>query len=205
MDKYLAMIPKAMLVAFALIGGVVFIVLSDPPVTVCGSQLEKVKSLQTNFLYKDEKYPKSKNIKTTKFQYLHGQCANSNDPGGCYELFSQMRILLQDLSAFTDECSATAASEKAIDRALWETLELMVRLAWGESAPTSFSAKFGWLDTADLSLFCELKKRVQIIYGENRFNRFRDKMMVELPGAKELPRAQVWDMSIFSENCARYP
>jgi hypothetical protein len=78
-------------------------------------------------------------------------------------------------------------------------------LAWGETPPTAYHAKFGWLDTADVSLYCGLKTRIIAFYGDPAWSAFREKMMKELPGAKDLARNQVWDMSLFSENCSRYP
>ena len=75
----------------------------------------------------------------------------------------------------------------------------------GEKPPAAYHSKFGWLDTADISLYCKLKGRYQATYGEGAWTSLREKMMKELPGAAEMPRNQVWDMIIFSENCARYP
>lgn len=130
----------------------------------------------------------------------------TNNPGGCYELFSLMKSFLQDLSTVTQECGSAVGGVKEFNRALWETADLMVRLAWGDAPPSAYHAKFAWLDTADIALYCKLKNRIQIIYGEQAWNSFREKLMTkELPGAKDVPRNQVWDMSIFSENCARYP
>lgn len=202
MDKFLADIPKNILALIVIAGGIFLIVLADPPRSVCSSQLDVIKTSQRLFLFKD---PKSKMVKTTKFETLRDRCKVTNNPGGCYELFQAVKILLQDLQTLTNECSSAAGGVAEIKRALWDTTDLLVRLAWGEKPPTSYNSKFGWLDTADISLYCNLKERAQIVFGDSAWNRYRDKMMKELPGASELPRNQVWDMSLFSENCARYP
>lgn len=202
MDAILRIIPKNMLAFAAIVGGILLIVFMQPPHSLCDSQLDVIKKSQQRFLYKD---PKSKKVNTTKYQTLFEHCKVTNNPGGCYELFQEMKILLYDLSTLSNECSPYLASVAEHKKALWDVMELLVRLAWGEKPPTSYHAKFGWLDTADIALYCKLKTRIIGFYSEDKWNAFRERMMKELPGAKDLQRAQVWDMSIFSENCARYP
>lgn len=181
----------------------VFIILSSPPHSVCDSQIDVIKESQKHFLYKDP--PKSKVVVTTRYQFQRDRCKSTNSPGGCYELFQGIRTLLQDLATVTSECGSSIGGVKEIKTALWETSELLVRLAWGEKPPSAYHAKFGWLDNADLTLFCKLKARATQMYGESAWNSFREKMMSDLPGTKDLTRNQVWEVVLFSENCARYP
>ncbi len=202
MDRIIAAIPKNILATGIIIIGIFFIILSDPPHTVCESQLEVLKANQNNLLYKN---PKSKFQKVTKYQRLRDQCLNTNSPGGCYELFQEIKLLLQDLSAVPNSCAQQAGAVKEVKEAVWESTEILVKLAWGHTPPSAYHAKFNWLDTADISLFCRLKNRIVVTYGDTAWNSFRERMMTSLPGAKDLPRNRVWDMSIFSENCARYP
>jgi hypothetical protein len=202
MDKFLATVPKNLLATAAILGGTLFIIFSDPPHTVCESQLGVLKENQKNFLYLD---PKSKIAKVTKYERMRDHCKGTNSPGGCYELFQDIRMLLQDLGTVPSDCLSRAGAIPQVRKAIWETAELLVKLAWGSTPPAAYYAKFGWLDTADISLFCRLKNRIVATYGEGSFTSFRERMMLELPGAKDISRNQVWDMSIFSENCARYP
>lgn len=202
MDKYLSMIPKNTLAFIAIVGGILFIVFSEPPHTICDSQIEVFKEEQKKFLYKD---PKLKKVKTTRYETLIEHCKATNSPGGCYELFQDLRIFLHDLGTVPSECADAVSSLSEVKRALWDPMELLVQLGWGEKPPTAYHAKFGWLDTADLSLYCKMKGRIMSVYGEPAWNNFRERMMRDLPGAKDLPRNTVWDMSLFSENCARYP
>ena len=90
-------------------------------------------------------------------------------------------------------------------RALWESSELLILMAWGEKPPAAYNSKMGWLEISDISLFCKMHERIGALYGEKTWDLFRERIMRELPGAKDLARNQVWDLSIFSENCARYP
>lgn len=184
-------------------GGILVIVLSQPPHSVCDSQMEILRETQRKFLYKER--PKSKVLKTSNYQYLHDRCRDNASPGGCYELFQEVKTLLDDLETVTHECAPTAGAITEVKKALWDTEDLLVRLAWGGAPPAAYHAKFGWLDRADVTLFCKLKTRLISTYGEPAWNSFREKLMLDLPGAKDLARNQSWDMSLFSENCARYP
>lgn len=202
MGRLLQMIPKNLLAFLAIVGGIGFIILSNPPHTLCDSQIEVINQSQHLFLFPD---PNHKQIKTTEYEKLRDHCKLTNNPGGCYELFHAMKALLHDLGTLTNECGPVVGSINEYKRALTETSELMVRLAWGEKAPSAPNAKFGWLDTADISFFCQLKDRYTRFYGDQAWENFRERMMRELPGAKDLPRNQVWDLILFSENCAHYP
>lgn len=205
-DKFLSQIPKNLLAILVVAGGTIFwVVLVQPLATVCDAQIEGFQKIQSDFLYKEKSYPKAKKLVKRKYQYLYENCLDTNSPGGCYEYFGQVRTVLHDLEPFTGECLATPKSIKEVDFLLWKTAELMVRSAWGEAPPSSYHAKFGWLDTADIALFCKLKSRIIAVYGQSKYDAFQNKMMLELPGAKDLPRNQIWDMTVFSENCARYP
>ncbi|NJL25126.1 MAG: hypothetical protein HC902_08090 [Calothrix sp. SM1_5_4] len=201
--NWLYTLSKNTLAFVVIAGGILFIIVSSPPHTVCDSQLRVLRESQKRFLYKDPE--NSKVIKTTTYEYLRDRCKMTNNPGGCYELFQRMKGFLDGIGTLPSECSASAGRVSEYKRALWETSELIVRLAWGEQPPTAYHAKFGWLDTADVALYCRLKYRISQVYGEAAWNDFRERMMRELPGAKDLPRNQVWEMSLFSENCARYP
>lgn len=202
MDRILNSVPKAMLVFLLIAGGILFIVISDPPHSVCDSQMEAVIKMQAGFLKKD---PKSKTILTTKYERLRDQCKLTNNPGGCYELFQELKTMIHDLATVPAECTSRIGSVPEFKKAMWESVELVIQLAWGEKPPESYNAKFGWLETADMSLYCQLKNRIVGVFGESQWNSFREKTLTALPGAQPLNRNQLWDMSLFSENCARYP
>lgn len=176
--------------------------LSDPPKTVCEAQLEFFKKAQQSFLYKD---PKSKEAKTTKFERLFEHCKVTNSPGGCMELFQLTKTFLQDLDSVPEDCRSTAGGIKEVKTTINYITELMIRLAWREKLPRTYQEKFGWLEVSDISLYCKLKQKYSDFYGEASWSQFRERIMGDLPGAKQATRTQVWDFSILSENCARYP
>lgn len=200
--RLFSLLPKGLIAFLAIAAGMAFIILSEPPHTICDSQLEVFRAAQKSFLFLD---PKKKTMKTTKFNELRDHCKLTNNPGGCYELFQEMKIMLRDLDAVPSDCAEVVGQVPEVKNALWKTTELMVELGWGEKPPSTYYQKFGWLDKSDISLFCQLKSRINRVYGEQAWISFRERMFTSLPKAKELSRNQVWDMSILSENCARYP
>lgn len=200
--QILSQLPRGLLAFLVLFGGILFIIFADPPKSVCDAQIELFKKNQQSFLYKD---PNSKVEKTTKFERLFEHCKITNSPGGCLELFQLTKRMLDDLNAVPSECRSTVASQTEVRRAILYASELLVRLAWGERPPQTYSQKFGWLDVADVSLFCRLKDRQTDYFGQNSWNNLREKLLKELPGVNTISRSQAWDLSILSENCIRYP
>ncbi|MGE4133876.1 MAG: hypothetical protein AB7F86_19725 [Bdellovibrionales bacterium] len=202
MDRWLNLLPKNMIAFLAIGGGILAMFWFQPPHSVCDSQLETLRESQKFFLFED---PKMKKAKTSKYERLRDDCKAANNPGGCFELFQEIKILLHDLDTLPQECRSVVGDVKQYKDALWQTAELLILLAWGEKAPEAYHEKFKWLETADISLFCSLKNRIGLFFGDAAWTTFRERMMTQLPGAKDLPRNQVWDMSLLSENCDRYP
>jgi hypothetical protein len=202
MDRIFAIIPKWFLATLIIGGGIAFLVISNPPHTVCESQLEVFHEVQKRFLFLN---PKEKAIKTSKYRHLVDQCKITNNPGGCYELFQETKMMLKDAEAVPSDCAPIWGEVAEVKKALWEVEELLIRLAWGEKPPATYYQKFGWLDTADVSLYCQLKSEITKTYGDDAWDQFREKMFKQLSGAEKMSRNEVWDMTLFSENCARYP
>ena len=202
MNKLYDLFPKGVLAFLLISGGILGIIISSPPHSLCDSQLEVVNKSQQKFLFRE---PAAKKIISTKYERLREHCKRTNNPGGCYELFQELRVMVHDLATLSGECSSAMSSTSEYKRALWESAELIVLLAWGEKPPAAYTSKLGWLEVSDITLFCRMHDRIAALYGENAWVLFRERMMRELPGAKDLTRNQVWDLSIFSENCARYP
>ena len=182
-------------------GGVLALVIFNPPHTVCDAQNAAFKESQKNFLYLD---PKNKVKKKTKYEDMIAQCKTTNTPGGCYELFRDLKRMIADLKNVPQECSSATGSLSEVKKAIWDSTELLVEIAWGAKPPQTYYEKFAWLDSADLALFCSLKSSVENLYGGSAWVNFRERMFKELPGAKDLPRNQAWEYMILSVNCAKY-
>jgi hypothetical protein len=210
MGHFFAMLPKTLLAFCAIAAGTIFIIMAQPPHSLCDSQIEVINKGQQKFLFEDEKSKrllagKKEGNLTTKYERLRDQCDLTNDSGGCYEYFQEMRAFLRDLNSLTTECAPVVGEIGTYRKALVESLEKIVRIAWGPAPPTSYNVKFSWLDSSDINLFCRMKDRYLSFYGDEAWEAFRTRISQQLPGAKDLTPTQIWDLSIFSESCARHP
>ena len=80
----------------------------------------------------------------------------------------------------------------------------MTQLAWGAKPPATVPVKYGWLDSADMNLFCEYKELAQKYYGQSSWESFRERVMVKLPEAEKLSRQDLWGKTILSTNCLQF-
>lgn len=195
-------LPKTIFVILVLSAGVLFIVLSDPPRSVCDTQMSSLEEAARDFLALDE--INKPNRKQTRFLKLVETCRATNSAGGCYELFLSLKNMLKSVGAVSQECVAKLASESTITEAVWTSLDLMTRLAWGEKPPNMSTLRAGWFDPSDLNLFCQLKNLALNIYPEVKWNNFVENYFEQLPGAKSLDRAEAWQRMLFSVNCSSY-
>jgi len=200
MNQFLARIPKAILAFSAIAIGTALIILKDPPRTVCDAQKDIFIKQMTPLLLPDPKSTKAQ----SQFELLVEQCKYTNGPGGCYELFMQFREMLSSLSGVSNECQRQVGNLSLVRKSLWEAIDLLVRLAWGQTPPKGYYQRLGWLDYADMNLFCQLKQKVQYLYGKAAWQSFQEKMFRDLPGAKNRPRDKVWGSMILSVNCSSY-
>ena len=198
--------------AFVLIGsGIAFIVLNERPHRFCDTQINHFLSVQQ-----------------TNFPRLMTDCRETNSPGGCYKLFSQLNSLLKNFYLVAPRClkrlsqtSLTAKSrfkaanltkeEKkefskkiSVKQVLLQNIELMVFLAWREEALSGKISKFNWIGPADMTLFCSLKRAVISFYGRDGLRAFENNILKRLPSEQKVPPAILRRRSILSENCALY-
>lgn len=200
MSEFFRNLSKASIAGLAIGVGILFIVLSDPPHTICRSQLERFKEQQVGFLLRDKK---SKDPKTG-FEKDLDRCKASNNPGGCYELFAKIRSYLQSTDTIDLKCLTTVGSESAVKNFYNKTIDLFSQLAWGSVPPENVNLKFGWLDTSDLNLYCQLKDRFILTYGNAAYQQKIERAFSDLPGSKQMPREQAWQLMLFSANCKVY-
>lgn len=201
LDKFLAQLPKNMLALLAIGGGIFLILVLNPPYTICDSQMSSFREAQLGFVHLD---PKDKVKKTSDFDLQVERCKATNSPGGCYELFLKLKTMLKDLNSIPKNCSSVAAADSKIRRVVWDSLDLIVRLAWGQKPPETYYEKFGWLEPPDILLYCQLKRAAERVFGRSQWESFRERMFRELPGANQLNRSKAWEMMLISTNCDSY-
>lgn len=202
MLDFLQSLPKTILVAICLIGGVLFIVLIyDPPKVVCDAQLETFKLSVVGLLTPN---PKQKSEKEGQLRRLYDNCLATGTPGGCYELFFSIRKLLLEIETVSRECLPKLGRLSEVQMALIPNLELMVQIAWGSKPPQTPQQVAGWLDPSDINLFCRLKQKIEDIYGIAQVEALREKYMSSLPGANTMSRPEVWPRMLMSVNCSKF-
>ncbi len=194
-------LPKHILALIVIGAGIFLIVVSDPPATVCGQQLKTFKEKQEGFLYKkkDESFRSG-----TQFQKLRDLCISSNTLGGCYELFQKIRRTLPAIKSFSTECIPTVGGDAAVKQFMNQSLDLLIKLAWGVKPPDTFALKLGWLEPTEVALFCQLKDYYIVMYGEQSWAQFRETYLTSLPEADKLQRKDAWALSLVSIDCSNY-
>lgn len=198
MANLLNSLPKSILAVLALVVGFIFIILNDPPTGVCSVQLEIFKEAQKRLLYKETINGVNRPAQMDELLRI---CRESNGPGGCNELFFKLKTLSKDITSAPSQCASTIAGETEVNNYLWKSYRLMVELAWGSRPPSGYESRFGWLDSADLALFCDLKDNLIRLYGVERHKKFQEEMFQSLPQASMLTRDQVWQRTILSTRC----
>ena len=205
MDNFLSKFSKPTLIAVSLIGGILFIVISDPPHTLCTTQQEIFKEEVGNYLFIDgAKQQKAKGTLKSGFQKDIEYCRSSNRAGGCYEFFFNLRDMLRSFHTVSNECKKSVGGSSEVRVALWEIVELMVRIAWGGTPPRGIYDKYSWMDTSDMNLFCNIKQLIKDLYVDKNWVEFRERMIKELPGADQLSRQRTWELMILSDDCAQF-
>ncbi len=211
---------RSLLVFAVLVGGVLFFFLAQRPHSVCDSQIEVFKESQKGGLYTQTVNGKKR---PAQFGMHIETCRAGNSPGACYELFAMVRRLLRDLDAAPNQCLPEMSEVEGLKPAIFDSIELMVQLAWGSQPPEPGLTKYGWLETSDLALFCHLKRRTIQIFGEETLEQLRLKVQVKLPGElndeqdpvcpdckkrkaanETLSQEEIWVRSLFSVRCDQY-
>ncbi len=201
MNQFLLGVPKFVIAIGAILIGFIFIILNDPPKTICDSQIELFKEAQKHFLYSHTE----KGISIpAPIKARYEDCQKQPDPGGCFEYFLGLKKLVIDLRQIPAQCNETAAGTPEIRKWLWASLELMAQIAWGGKPPVSYLQRHAWYDASDVSTYCDLKEQVTKIFGKIAFEQWREKLLKTLPNAAGLSREQLWPLTIFSTKCESY-
>ena len=110
-----------------------------------------------------------------------------------------------------------------VTKVMNDGVELMARIAWGTKPPEPGLERFGWMQEAELAIFCRLKNTYVRAKGEEAWTELRKRVFAKLPGeevpvssdpsvAAATPKSaslvfseqEVWNRSIFSVRCENY-
>ena len=182
-------LPRFLLVFILLSAGILFIVINDPPHSLCDTQIDTFKKTRSVL---------------GKVKGLTEECKNANGPGGCYELFGVLRRVLRNFRLVSEKCQSQLANLKTIKKMLFEQVELMTHLAWREEILQNKVSRLYWLSATDISLFCKMKNKIILFYGRDSYLNFTNKIVRTLPGADKYNPEYVRKRTIISESCSRY-
>lgn len=182
MEQILDQIPKPLLVALIFVLGVVGIIYFNPQYTACHAQVEIFRESLKGDIFQI-------NGRRTHPSKLTGQvlqCKRSNSPGGCFEMIQTLRKMVREVRAFPDSCSKDLGEVSEVRGALTEGLALLTQIAWGDHPPENAEKRAGWLESADVALFCDLRRVYVGLYGEEEFQSLRSGVLASLPGEEAL-------------------
>lgn len=204
-------LPRWFLATVFIGAGIAIIVLNDRPHQFCDTQIDHFQSVQQ-----------------ANFTKLIEVCRETNSPGGCYKLFFQLNRLLKNFYLVSSRCfdrfsqiqlvkkprfkqdnltkeeKKELAQEISINQVLFQSMELMVFLAWREEVLSGNISKFNWLGPADMTLFCSIKKAIVLFYGRDSLRAFENQLVEKLSSGQKAPPEISRRHSILSENCALY-
>lgn len=209
--------PKWFITALVLTGSVIGIYFYIPPHHVCDSQLEVFRESQQGLLY-------PKKIKSVPVAAaISGAittCKLSNGPGGCYDFFQILKKIVKDTKTSLSECASYFAEELIIRSSIQQGIELLALMAWGEKPPERGVTRFGWLQSSDILLFCEIKSLFIQMYGRDEYEALRSLISNKFPAepktyengectncselkmaTETMPHDEVWARSLFSTRC----
>ena len=204
-------LPRWFLATVFIGAGIAFIVLNDRPHEFCDAQINNFQSKQQ-----------------VNFTKLIKVCRETNSPGGCYKLFSQLDQLLKNFYLVSPRCfdrlSQASLTKKprfkmanltkpekkelgeksSVKQVLFQGMELMVFLAWREEALSGKVGKFNWLGPADMILFCAIKEAITSFYGRDSLRAFENQLLQRISSKQKTAPQIIKRHSILSENCALY-
>ena len=190
--------PKEIWIPLGLLGGLVFILILNPLHTVCHSQLEELQRHHTPFFIFESS---AKFKEKTEYQQAFEYCQDTNSLGGCTKLFTGINELMNTLTAIPSECVSSLCKRKEFNTPLWETADLLVRIAWGEAPSQDIYERTRWLNYSHLSLFCKLKKLLISCDGDSKWKQAQTEILNDLPGTEEMDVSEIRKITLFSINC----
>lgn len=191
---------QSALVFLGLMGGLIAILIINPLHTACNSQLNELIREHTPFFILDKSV---KFQEKTEYQRSFESCQNTNSPGGCLNLFNEVKKLVGALQAVPSDCSSQICRQNAFNQPLWNTIDLIIRIGWGDQPPENVHERSKWLSYSHFLLFCQIKKLLISCHGEEKWKNEQEKILQSLPGADKMTRQNIWRLTLFSTNCQR--
>ncbi len=190
--------PNIVLVFLGLFGGLAFLLISNPLHTACRSQMTELTHQHTPFFILDKSL---KFQEKTEHQQALEACRKTNTPGGCLRLFNGIRELTGSLESLPSDCITSLCTRKEFNQPLWDAVDILVRIGWGDVPPQDIYEQTRWLDRSHFLLFCRMKKILNTCHGEDRWNQEQEKILYSLPGSEDMTRKDIWRKALFAISC----
>ncbi len=178
----LAKMPKPILVIGVLVIALAVIIYSNPLKDEC--------EVRTNIFLKEMRgIINSVRVKKNKTQFaqiifLKDRCKDANSIGGCEDYFNALRKLTQALAVFPQHCQEEFAKEnEAIVKHIYDGIQILALVAWGEKPPGGATERLGWLNEEHVKTFCRLKKTYLNLTSDEDSDVLRDRVYLQYPNA----------------------
>ncbi len=169
-----------------------------PKSTPCHAQDAIAKDRLRGLLYADPKKPDSTPLIKNHIQL----CEAQGDLGGCADYLSDLRRVTDEMSSLADVCGSTYEPPKELLDALTVGLEVMAKLAWGESAPQAYVDRVSWFDGVQTQTYCDMKTLYVRSRGKQAWRRLVDDVLDRLPGRDAMvSKDEALKYSLFSLPC----
>lgn len=197
---FLNKLPKPLIFSSVITLGIIFLIINNPPSSICSVQIDHYKKKNVGFIFKDSQDKvRTQTILSEKIQ----ECVRTNTPGGCYSLFSKLRQFVKSFNIINTDCHHEISEIKQVRKYLVDIYSLFIIISWGKGEKNEFSNSLNWLSINDVSLFCRVKNKINYFYGSTYLTRLEGQLLQELDPGKSLEEFQ--KLTILSENCSFYP
>ncbi len=188
-------LPRPLIVISVLILGVILIMVTDPPKTVCDAQLDVFLQEQKGRMTSLKGNVGSLWARSAKF------CKETQSSGGCLEFFNTTKQAVKDIHNAPDECIPRLLEEEWLYKSIKDSIILMVQLAWGAKIPEPGPSVFNWMTFTEFALFCDLQRTFKKPMLDDEWEVFVRGVIAKLPGSNQLTFNESFERSLFSLRC----
>lgn len=191
-------IPKYLLGPIAVILGIAYFYIQDPPKTICDIQFETFRKQNQKYLYGEVK----KNI-TLPALYLKEiqACRESNSVGGCYDWSNGLKAVIYTSRSLDSSCRDRMEELAPLLSYYQQSLRIYSQISWNDSEIVR-AQLYHWLDAEDIAIFCRTKAEYVRLVGAVAYKALENSLFNELIALKKRTRQETWQRTVLSHSCA---
>jgi hypothetical protein len=198
---WLESIPKFILGPMAVILGIIYFVVQDPPRTICDEQFSIFKKENAKYLYP---YEKNSIVVPPGIKRDIEACRIGNSPGGCYDWLEGIKKMVHATRNIPDKCGGSRIEELApLKQWFDQSMFLFSQISWNNTG-TIRDGLFNWLEQDDMAMFCRLKDEYIRLIGKDEWRALENSLGVGLMKLKKTPKKETWERTILSHKCRVY-